>query len=84
MISNILIFGMSTLGGSFIPISSSAPALKILSNFTINKWIIDGFISVINFSSITVIAPSLAVLAAIGLICLCVNIVLLKHREVQI
>jgi ABC-2 type transport system permease protein len=43
----LVIMGMSALGGSMINIENMPPAMRSLSPFTLNYWVIDGFKQVV-------------------------------------
>jgi ABC-2 type transport system permease protein len=67
-ISQIFIQGMSALGGSMFPTSLLPPWLRFFSNFTINKWSMDGFLSLMSGGGVISISKSIIVLLAIALV----------------
>lgn len=66
-ISQIFIQGMSALGGSMFPSSMLPPWLRFFSNFTINKWSMDGFLSLMSGAGVISISKSIIVLLIIAL-----------------
>jgi len=66
-ISQIFIQSMSALGGSMFPTSLLPPWLRFFSNFTINKWSMDGFLSLMSGAGVISISKSIIVLLAIAL-----------------
>ena len=67
-ISQIFIQSMSALGGSMFPTSLLPPWLRFFSNFTINKWSMDGLLSLMSGGGVISISKSIIVLLAIALI----------------
>lgn len=67
-ISQIFIQSMSALGGSMFPTSLLPPWLRFFSNFTINKWSMDGFLSLMSGAGVISISKSIIVLLAIALV----------------
>ena len=62
-ISQILIQGMSALGGSMIPLVVFPDALKNVSRFTINYWAMDGFTKLMQGANFSVtLFPALILL----------------------
>ncbi len=66
-ISQIFIQGMSALGGSMFPSSMLPPWLRFFSNFTINKWSMDGFLSLMSGAGVISISKSIIALLIIAL-----------------
>lgn len=66
-ISQIFIQTMSALGGSFFPQSMLPSWLRFFGNFTINKWAMDGFLSLMVGEGVTFIAKSILILLSIAL-----------------
>ena len=67
-ISQIFIQSMAALGGSMFPTSLLPPWLRFFSNFTINKWSMDGFLSLMSGAGVISISKSIIVLLAIALV----------------
>lgn len=67
-ISQIFIQSMSALGGSMFPTSLLPPWLRFFSNFTINKWSMDGLLSLMSGAGVISISKSIIVLLAIALV----------------
>lgn len=67
-ISQIFIQSMSALGGSMFPTSLLPPWLRFFSNFTINKWSMDGFLSLMTGGEVISISKSITVLLTIALV----------------
>jgi len=67
-ISQIFIQSMSALGGSMFPPSLLPPWLRFFSNFTINKWSMEGFLSLMSGEGVISISKSIFILLAIALI----------------
>jgi len=67
-ISQIFIQSMSALGGSMFPLNLLPPWLRFFSNFTINKWSMDGILSLMSGGGVISISKSIIVLLAIALI----------------
>lgn len=64
MMASIGIQIMSVVGGSMVPVHVFPEFMKKISNFTINKWSINGFTNLMLDKGVeTVIQPSLALLA---------------------
>jgi len=66
-ISQIFIQGMSALGGSMFPSSMLPPWLRFFSNLTINKWSMDGFLSLMSGAGVISISKSIIALLIIAL-----------------
>jgi ABC-2 type transport system permease protein len=63
----LVIMGMSALGGSMINIENMPPAMRSLSPFTLNYWVIDGFkLVVFGGAHLGGVAKHVAILAGAG------------------
>ena len=63
----LVIMGMSSLGGSMINIENMPPAMRSLSPFTLNYWVIDGFKQVVfGGAHLGDVAKHVAILAGAG------------------
>lgn len=77
-ISSILMFSMSAIGGSFTPLYNFEGIMKTLSNLSINKWIIQGHLSLMNHGNIMTIHTELIGLTSIGILALFAGTLRLK------
>lgn len=66
-ISSVLVFTMSAIGGSFMPLYVFGDTMKVVSRFSINRWVLDGFLSLMNSKGLSGIAVDLMVLTVFGL-----------------
>lgn len=66
-ISNAVLIVMAMIGGSFVSVEGSE-ALSLLSNLSLNKWGIDGFVALADGGTVLDIVPSLLALSTMTVI----------------
>lgn len=66
-IASVLVFTMSAIGGSFMPLYVFGDTMKVVSRFSINRWVLEGFLSLMNSKGFSGIAVDLMVLTVFGL-----------------
>lgn len=66
-IANGVILILAMLGGTFIPVENNA-ILDFLSNLSLNKWGIDGFLKLSDNGTLNDVLPNIAVLIGMGIL----------------
>ncbi len=78
-IANGVILILAMLGGTFIPVENNA-ILDFLSNLSLNKWGIDGFLKLSDNGTLNDILPNIAVLIGMGILFFAVALLNFNRR----
>jgi ABC-2 type transport system permease protein len=74
IISNLGILLMAILGGSIYPLSQMPYIIRSFSDFTINKWAVEGFLKIFSGESVNIMSENIVALCLIGVAFLIVSI----------
>lgn len=81
VIGNLGILLMAVIGGSIYPLASMPGFVRALSNITINKWAMNGFMTIFSGNDALSVANNVYALLAIGTVLLIFSIGAMKLRK---
>lgn len=81
MIGNLGILLMAVVGGSIYPLSSMPEFVRVLSNYTVTKWAMEGFMILFSGNDLLGVTQQAFSLAAIGSSLLAASLVVMKLRN---
>jgi ABC-2 type transport system permease protein len=83
-LGTFIILVMSAIGGSMWPIYGMPPFMKFLSNFTFNRWALDGFTNIMFFNyPLNNLLNNILYLVIIGILSLSIATLVLSKRVVD-